>query len=278
MQNSEFKDECRLLRGALHELKSEVQLMKKESQHVMKDCRLGIHFASVLMNAGSENCIEIGAGFGFLTRFIAKACKNVVAVEVDLRLLPHLKRYVKDLPNVDVVGGDGLYTLAGGHLCDTVVSNTPYKVTGPIIAKIVKSNAEFAVLTVQKEVAERLTSSPGMRRYGRLTAFVKSFMSVKKIATFPPSSFFPKPQVNSTLIVLRRVRRWNSALTGYEVFLQKIFNQKRKILRKVLKNMATDRYKIVGNDILMLRIYQLSPVQLWRIYELIKDSLTSGKQ
>ncbi|MCD6324054.1 MAG: ribosomal RNA small subunit methyltransferase A [Desulfurococcales archaeon] len=262
------------MKAALSKLRRELRLLKREGQHLMKDCGIGEAFISALEGLRPKSCVEIGAGLGFLTRFIRRSCSNVIAVELDLRLLPYLKGYVSDLLNVHIVGGDGLHIISGGHLCDTIVSNTPYKITGPLIAGIVKSAAKAAAIMVQQEVADRLTSPPGDRKYGRLTAFVNSFMSVERVRTFPPESFFPRPKVNSTLIVLKRFREWSPSMLGYERFLRDLFTQRRKVLGKVLRETFHCVKTDVADDIRKLRVYQLSPPQLLKIYD---DLLRSGK-
>ncbi len=260
---------------------SELTLVKKLSQRLMRDCNIGYSFAEAVAGLGSNNVIEVGSGIGFLTRFISRAVKQVIAVELDLRFIPYLKRYLRDLQNVYVVAGDGEVLLNGCRL-DTLVSNTPYHISGPLLADFVKSNLKFAVLMLQKEVAERLISKPGEHGYSRITAFLNTFTSISRIKEFPPSSFFPEPKVNSTLVVIVKKKYWNASWRTYEDMLRFIFTQRRKLAKKVFKTYIKGlKISVLEEELNFLnnkRVFELSTDELIQVHKLINKAFIKNQQ
>jgi len=255
---------------------SKLLLAKKLSQHLMRDCRIGYFFAEALESIRSNCVIEIGSGTGFLTRFISRATKQVITVELDLRLIPYLRNYLRDLPNVHIVMGDGKELLSSCR-CGALVSNTPYHISSPLLINFVKSNLRYAVLTLQKEVAERLMSSPGSHGYGRITAFVNTFVTVTKIRDFPSSSFIPEPKVDSSLVVLIRKRAWDHSWLSYEDMLRYIFTQRRKLARKVIRDYLRMLKVTVPEEELGFlgskRVYELSVDDLLKLHKVINEEL-----
>jgi 16S rRNA (adenine1518-N6/adenine1519-N6)-dimethyltransferase len=187
-----------------------------------------------------ESVLEIGPGLGVLTRELAGRAKHVTTVELDKRLLPVLNETLKDLTNVTLVHGDGLLfdfqQVPAGSL---LVANLPYNVgTAILIRALESSHFKRLVFLVQKEVAERLTASPNSKThstksYGALTLVVKYFGIAKRIADVKPSSFFPAPEVTSSIvrIDIDPTVKANPALFD---FIHTAFRHRRKTLKKNL--------------------------------------------
>ena len=263
--------DCTLMRKKLQRI-SRFLPYKRFGQYFIRDCSIGYLFAKVLADLNSCCVIEVGSGLGFLTRFISRVTKQVISVELDLRLIPHLREYLRDLENVHVVAADGSKILNSCR-CDTLVSNTPYYISSLLLINFVKSDLRHAVLMLQREVADRLISQPGERIYGRISAFLSTFASVKKIKDFPPDSFFPTPKVSSSLVSLTRKRRWDDSWLAYEDILRYIFTQRRKLVEKVFRHYINQKgIHLPKSDISFIsgkRVYELSINELIQLYALV---------
>lgn len=232
----ERSDPCLWLKEITAEIIKELPLMKRYSQHIMVDCRLGYLFRETLSRLNVRSAMEIGAGPGLLTMFIKDVVKYLVAVELDIKFLEFGSKLFSDEPNVEYLLSDGLKLLNSNALrVDAVVSNTPYSLTGPILASIIKSNIPYALLTLQKEVCDRLVATPGDKSYGRVTIFVQNFMKPEVIDYISPTAFYPPPKVWSALVLLKRHREWREEDKIFEEFIKCIFNQRRKKALKIVK-------------------------------------------
>jgi len=210
---------------------------------------------SAVANAASlqpqDNVLEIGAGLGALTFHLARAAGHVVAVELDQRLLPILEENTAGCDNVQIVHGDILAHEPQtwfGHEPYKVVANVPYYITGAILEHILGGEAkpEALVITVQKEVAERITAQPGDMTL--LAVSVQIFGEVEIVREISAGSFWPRPDVDSA--VLRFTRHAEPTLTPAEekAFFRVVrvgFSQKRKQLQKNLRALGFERDAIV---------------------------------
>ncbi len=239
----------------------------------MVDCKLGIAFLNAVKELNVRTAMELGAGTGFLTKFLAFAVNHLVAVELDIRLVKYLITIAEDHSNVSVILGDGLHLLKSNALrVDAVVSNTPYSITGPLIASIVKSNIRYGILTLQKEVADRLVSSAGSSNYGRITVFTNIYMRPKVLSIFSPNSFYPRPKVWSALVILERIKNWNSKEVVLEELIKCLFNQRKrkafKVLSKCVENLSLNSgsLNLLKNKLNNLRVFELSPSDIYEIF------------
>jgi 16S rRNA (adenine1518-N6/adenine1519-N6)-dimethyltransferase len=184
-----------------------------------------------------ETCLEIGPGLGALTDALAVAGARVTAVEVDHRLAAALKDRYRDNPSVTIVDGDilrvDLSEVADASSCPVrVVANIPYSITTPIIERLLEHKDRLSGITllVQKEVAERITASPGSSDYSSLTVFCAYHCDVRLAFTVPRHLFLPSPDVDSALIVMTpqpaRLREAVQAL--FFRALRAAFSQRRK--------------------------------------------------
>jgi 16S rRNA (adenine1518-N6/adenine1519-N6)-dimethyltransferase len=147
---------------------------------------------------------EVGPGLGVLTRELAARAERVVSVELDRRLLPVLAETLAGLENVTLVHGDALTfdlrTLPEGSL---MVANLPYNVGTPVLLHALESG-RFARLVVllQREVAERLSATPGTPAYGALSVIAAHFGRARSVRLVKPSAFSPPPEVTSSVVRL----------------------------------------------------------------------------
>ncbi|MCG8686420.1 MAG: 16S rRNA (adenine(1518)-N(6)/adenine(1519)-N(6))-dimethyltransferase RsmA [Desulfobacterales bacterium] len=151
--------------------------------------------------------LEIGPGLGALTLPLAKTGASVVAVEKDRRIIPLLESELSDagISNVSTINQNILKTdifkIADGEKL-VVMGNLPYNISSQILFKLVKARSVVsrAFLMFQKELAGRLIASPGGRDYSRLSAVVQFASKISHVADIGPSSFFPRPDVDSTVL------------------------------------------------------------------------------
>ncbi|BCW98082.1 MAG: ribosomal RNA small subunit methyltransferase A [Armatimonadota bacterium] len=156
-----------------------------------------------------ESCLEIGAGLGMLTEALAAAGARVTAIEVDARLAQALSERMAGRANVSVVRCDFLKMDLGALLSSLgrpvrVVANIPYSITSPIIERLLEHRTAISgiALLVQKEVAERVSASPGSRQYGSLSVFCQMFTEARVAFAVPRHLFYPEPAVESVLLLM----------------------------------------------------------------------------
>lgn len=184
--------------------------------------------------------LEIGAGLGSLTRYLAAAARRVVAVELDQKLFPVLQQVMAPWPNVTLYPGDILELNPGELMAEPaylVVANIPYYITSAVIRHLLETPLKPAriVLTVQREVAERITAAAG--KLSLLALSVQVYGQPQKVAHIPAGAFYPPPKVDSTVV---RVELFPqplippAQLDAFFTLARAGFGQKRKTLRNAL--------------------------------------------
>lgn len=189
---------------------------------------------------GSETVLEIGPGLGALTWQLSQLANRVIAIEFDRQLLPPLQALLSGLPNVELHQDDILTVpwerlgLAGPYC---VVANIPYSITSAVLRRLLESQmpAEWLVLTLQREVAERVVAEPGMMSL--LALSVQLYGTPRLAARIPPDAFYPRPKVESTVlrVDVHRPPRVEPSLVEPVFRLARAgFGQRRKQLRNAL--------------------------------------------
>jgi 16S rRNA (adenine1518-N6/adenine1519-N6)-dimethyltransferase len=188
----------------------------------------------------TDTILEIGPGLGSLTRYLAVAAQEVVAVELDEKLIPPLKAVLASNQNVRLIHGD-ILQLSPKDLIPAndyiVVANIPYYITSAVIRHLLENEPKprRIVLTVQKEVAQRICAKPG--DMSLLALSVQVYGKPRLAAQIPAGAFFPSPKVDSAVLC---VDIYPSPLIKedlLELFFKLIkagFSQKRKTLRNSL--------------------------------------------
>jgi 16S rRNA (adenine1518-N6/adenine1519-N6)-dimethyltransferase len=216
--------------------------------------RLGQHFLcdpaamrDIVAAAGltpADTVLEIGAGIGTMTSELATRAGRVLALELDRGLCGLLRGAVADLPRVEVICAD-VMAWDGAELAreGTVprfkaVANLPFYLTSPLLVKMLTTwtAMDLAVLTVQKEVARRLTAGPGGRDYGATSVLVQYHASAELLRTIPARSFWPEPDVDAAVIKLVRHPQAPVDVTWEQLsrVVRAAFGQRRKQIRNSL--------------------------------------------
>ncbi len=212
--------------------------------------------------------LEIGAGVGNLTRFIAERAKKVIAVEKDRYLVKILRDVLKEFDNVEIVEGDILKIKVPKF--NKVVSNIPFSISSEITEYLMLNGFELAVILYQKEFAERLVAKPCSKNYSRITILVNLFSKVELLEIVSKKNFFPIPEIDSAIVRFEYKRRdYDFDVNDFLSFIRDIFIHKKKKLRKVLKNYGYNLEKI-SEDFLNKRICCLSLEDLITIYRSFK--------
>ena len=160
------------------------------------------------------NVIEIGPGIGALTEFLAENAAEVMAFEIDDRLVPILADTLRDFDNVRVVNEDILKSdlqarikeFSNPNLPIKVVANLPYYITTPILMHLIESGVPFSefVVMMQREVADRISAQPNSKSYGSLSIAVQYYMTAKVAFIVPRTVFVPAPNVDSAILKMTR--------------------------------------------------------------------------
>jgi 16S rRNA (adenine1518-N6/adenine1519-N6)-dimethyltransferase len=189
----------------------------------------------------ADAVLEVGAGIGTLTLALAAEAGWVTAVEVDRALVPALRAVLAQSPNVRVVEGD-ILRLAPAALFSgpagaprKVVANLPYNVGSAVLMRLLETVPGLGkvVVTVQREVAERLCARPGRKAYGLLSVAVQYRAVPRIVARIPPGAFYPPPAVESALVEIVPRARPAAAVADERRFFRlaaAAFGQRRKTL------------------------------------------------
>ena len=216
---------------------------KKLGQNFLIDPSVVGKIAAAAELTPNDKVLEIGPGIGTLTQGLAESGAEVVAVELDQRLIPVLGNTLADYPNVKVMQGDILEMdipkiIASPFKC---CANLPYYITTPIIFALLEQNLawERLVFMVQKEVAERIVAKPGGKDYGALSVTMQYYTEPQIAFKVPPSSFIPAPNVESAVLVCKKREKSPVELKSLEIFFKVVeaaFSVRRKMLHNSLKN------------------------------------------
>ena len=187
-----------------------------------------------------DTVLEIGPGLGSLTRYLAVSAREVVAVELDQKLLPPLKDVLVPYPNVRLIHGDILKLSPKALIPDqkyVAVANIPYYITSAIIRHLLENEPQprRIVFTIQKEVAQRICAGPG--DMSLLALSVQVYGKPHIAAHIPAEAFFPAPIVDSAVLVVDIYPApliEEDMLDSFFRLIKAGFSQKRKMLRNSL--------------------------------------------
>jgi 16S rRNA (adenine1518-N6/adenine1519-N6)-dimethyltransferase len=214
--------------------------------------RLLINLADIKLD---DVVLEVGCGTGSLTQALAQKAARVVTVEIEPGLARIAAQQLAEYDNVQIIGGDVLESKnkidssvidalqnaqadAGGRLL--LVSNLPYSVACPVIMNLVTGpvTADRMYVTVQNEVAERMTAAPGNKHYGTVTILLAATGQVKIERKLPPAVFWPEPQVDSAIVSYLRLPEKLKRVQSTDMLCDVValfFGHRRKMLKACAK-------------------------------------------
>lgn len=216
-------------------------------QHFLRDAALARAIVETARLTREDLCVEIGPGDGALTFLLAERAGRLLALEVDDGLIARLRTRLAPFAHAEIRQADArsfeystlpaLKPSPAGRV--VVVGNLPYSASKPILERLVEARAAVSemVLTLQKEVAERVAAEPGGKRYGALSVLTQLYCEVRLAMTIPPGAFRPPPKVDSAVLHLRvlaapRVPVGDEA--KFHRLVKAAFGQRRKTLANAL--------------------------------------------
>jgi len=228
-------------RFALSELG--VRPHKHFGQHFLIDQTVVDRMLAAAQIHATDTILEIGPGLGVLSDQLLERASKLYLVEVDKILVERLRTRFANSSRVQVVSADFLsLDLAAAFLEPTihVVASLPYNVATPILFRLLEYRRQFPEVTImiQKEVAERLTASPGTKAYGVPSVLTQLYAAVTTVCTVGPRSFFPAPKVESQVVRLVFQEKPRAAVhdaNRFQGVVKAAFAQRRKTLRNALK-------------------------------------------
>lgn len=229
----------------VHYKGSEVIPKKRLGQNFLVDDNLARKIVLAAQLRQSDVVLEIGPGFGSLTKHIAAQCPTFLAVEKDPILAAFIRQHY---PQVQLIEGDVLELSLAALAAEKklkVLGNIPYAITSPILFKLFDERAavESATLMVQEEVARRLLAAPHTKDYGILAVQCQAFATVEYCFKVKRSAFKPQPTVESA--VVRLVMRSQTGIDDehkFRTLVRAAFRMRRKTLENNLKEMFDLRH------------------------------------
>jgi 16S rRNA (adenine1518-N6/adenine1519-N6)-dimethyltransferase len=229
----------------------DIRLTKRFGQHFLIDENI-LNKEVQSAGIGSEDLvIEVGAGIGTLTQALAEKAGKVIAVEYDTRFFDVLKDTLSGYDNVEIVRADALEVDFDRLIKDKdtalFVANLPYNIATQVISILLEQTKKIKsmVVMVQKEVADRITASPGTKEYGFFTIRTAFFADVSHISVVPRTVFFPPPNVDSSILrVVRKpdIHDITSIKDDLFGFIKIFFNERRKTMGAVISRRFKDIY------------------------------------
>tara|TARA_Y200000002_G_scaffold87499_1_gene69783 strand:+ start:1612 stop:2376 length:765 start_codon:yes stop_codon:yes gene_type:complete len=241
---------------------SKVRAKKHLGQHFLKDLGIARDIADRLSLNNYSKVLEVGPGMGVLTQFLIPLDTEIFVIEIDKESVSHLKKYYPELDN-HLIEGDFLKLPLQEIFKEpiAIIGNFPYNISSQILFKAIdhKDLIPEIVGMFQKEVAERVVSPPGSKKYGIISVLLQCYYDVEYLFTVEETVFNPPPKVKSAVIRLRRNDR-DKLECDEKKFVQVVktaFGQRRKTLRNALKslNLVDEN---TASQYLSLRAEQLS--------------------
>jgi len=216
-----------------------------------------------------NNILEIGPGKGAITDPILKKINHISVIEIDPDMIKILKNKISPR-NISILAED-ILSINNEYFekFNKIIGNLPYYIATEIILKLTKIDSPSFELyfMVQKEVAERITSKPSNKSFGRLSVILQYYFDTELLFEIPPEAFSPEPKITSAFVRLIRKKRVSHKVIDKDSFEQIIkiaFSQKRKTIKNNFKNILFDK------DFLNLKISSKIRAETLTIEQFIK--------
>ena len=221
-----------------------VKPKKYLGQHFLIDEKISELISEAISKSNKINLLEIGPGTGALTKFLLHENINLISYELDTESIAYLNTEYPTLKvyNEDVLKIDWTKLFEGNY---SVTGNFPYNISSQILFKIYENRTiiDQMVGMFQKEVAERICSGPGSKKYGILSVFIQAFYNTEYLFTVDEEVFNPPPKVKSGVIKITRndIVELDCDEKLFFRVVKAIFNQRRKMARNSLKSLLGDK-------------------------------------
>ena len=263
---------------------NELRPLKKLGQNFIFDLNITNNIAKVA-NCHNKNIIEIGPGPGGLTRSIfIQGANSIIAIEKDYKSIKCLQS-LQDIcgDKLKIIHDDilNLKLIDFGPFPKSIIANLPYNISSKLIINWLKEinlNKDVLIdeitITIQKELADKLVSKVGDSNYGRISLITNLLSSVSKEIELPPSVFFPKPKVHSSVVKITPLTepRFDVDLDIFEKLTRRAFGNRRKMLRQSLKDFGGSNLLKLANIKDNLRAQDLSTSEFCKLSKLFAQT------
>lgn len=252
----------------------DVKPKKHLGQHFLIDEKISERISNAISNSKKINLLEIGPGTGALTKFLLHENIDLISYELDIESITYLKNTFPTLIvyNEDVLKTDWSKIFKGNY---SVTGNFPYNISSQILFKIYENRTiiDEMVGMFQKEVAERVCSGPGTKKYGILSVLIQAYYDVEYLFTVNEEVFNPPPKVKSGVIKITRnnIIKLDCDEKLFFRVVKAIFNQRRKMARNSLKSLLGD--KKIDHILLTKRPEELSIENFTEITKMIESKI-----
>ena len=252
----------------------DVKPKKHLGQHFLIDEKISEQISNAISKSNKINLLEIGPGTGALTKFLLHENIDLISYELDVESITYLKNIFPTLIvyNEDILKTDWTKIFKGNY---SVTGNFPYNISSQILFKIYENRTiiDEMVGMFQKEVAERVCSGPGTKKYGILSVLIQAYYDVEYLFTVNEEVFNPPPKVKSGVIKITRNNIFKLDCNEKLFFrvVKAIFNQRRKMARNSLKSLLGD--KKIDHVLLTKRPEELSIENFTEITKMIESKI-----
>jgi len=252
----------------------DVKPKKHLGQHFLIDEKISEQISNAISKSNKINLLEIGPGTGALTKFLLHENIDLISYELDDESITYLKNTFPTLIvyNEDILKTDWTKIFKGNY---SVTGNFPYNISSQILFKIYENRTiiDEMVGMFQKEVAERVCSGPGTKKYGILSVLIQAYYDVEYLFTVNEEVFNPPPKVKSGVIKITRNNIFKLDCNEKLFFrvVKAIFNQRRKMARNSLKSLLGD--KKIDHVLLTKRPEELSIENFTEITKMIESKI-----
>jgi len=242
-----------------------VRAKKHLGQHFLNNENIAQRIVNSLVTKPQADTVllEIGAGMGVLTQYLVKKEYSFYVIEIDSESIEYL---ISAFPSLKIenklIEGDFLkidFDVLNAEKV-VIIGNFPYNISSQILFKVYENKEKVpeVVGMFQKEVAERIASKPGSKKYGILSVLLQAFYDIEYLFTVDENEFNPPPKVKSAVIRLIRneVTHLNCDERLFKTVIKTAFNQRRKMLSNSLKQMMEG--KLISPELAQKRPEQLS--------------------
>ncbi len=235
---------------------NKISVKKQYGQNFLLDENILNKISSTIDNEDDNYIIEIGPGLGFLTNYLANKAQKVLCYEIDYEMIENLSR--KSYQNVMIINDDFLKRdidkdcvkyFGDGNVC--LVANLPYYITTPILLKVLEESKKVKkmIVMMQTEVAKRICGSPSTKDYNSLSVLIQYFTLPKILFNVSNKSFYPEPNVESSVVEIKYKEKLEEKAINLEYFLsfnRHIFLQRRKtFLNNISKSYDYDKKEVL---------------------------------
>lgn len=252
----------------------DVKPKKHLGQHFLIDEKISERISNAISKSKKINLLEIGPGTGALTKFLLHENIDLISYELDIESITYLKNTFPTLIvyNEDVLKTDWSKIFKGNY---SVTGNFPYNISSQILFKIYENRTIINEMVgmFQKEVAERVCSGPGTKKYGILSVLIQAYYDVEYLFTVNEEVFNPPPKVKSGVIKITRnnIIKLDCDEKLFFRVVKAIFNQRRKMARNSLKSLLGD--KKIDHILLTKRPEELSIENFTEITKMIESKI-----